>query len=887
VPTGTVTFLFSDIEGSTRLVQELGSVGYRELLEQHQRLLRAAFAAHGGVERATEGDSFFVVFRDAPSAVAAAAEAQRSLGTASWPQGREVRVRIGLHTGEGIRGGDDYIGVDVNRAARIASAGHGGQVLISESTRALAERQLPIGVALRDLGGHRLKGLAVAERVYQVIVDGLPSEFPPLRSEPSRAAHLPPRLTSFVGRESELADVQRLLATSRLVTLVGPGGSGKTSLAIECARTVAEEFEDGAWFAALDTVSDPELIPSQIVGSLGLRDVRGQSAGESLLENLSGRQMLLVLDNFEQVIEASSFVGKVLAVASEVKVLVTSRAPLHVTGEQLFPVHPLALPARPHPTSAAGDQVDPDALLSAPAVRLFVDRAQQVQPTFRLTAENGAAIVEICERLDGLPLGIELAAARVSLLGAVGIRDRLSQRAGLPAAPNRDVPERQRTLREAIGWSHDLLEPVARALFARLSVFVGGCRIQEAEAVCRGASEVGGEVVDTLSALVDQSLVTASQTDDVVRYAMLETIREYADERLAERDEAAEFRRRHALVFLALAEANALAFGTRGSGAIARWFAAEEANLQAVVRWSIETGAAETGLLLIAALQHYWRLDGRLVERRSIALEVLDIPGADLPSRPRMRALEAAGSLFYDSGDNGRADSLYRAQLEVARKIGDQQGATDALFNLAFTEDWRDRPAEAFARVEELVASYRQLGDERSLARTEVLRAALLLVDNENEALRVLEAVHLRFRALDDVPYEAMAASMIGGAYLKQGDSRAAARWFVETLVVLREIGDMPRLAMLLPIEAMAALELGRPESAAVILGASEALSRRYGLQRPAGLEQTLAFMDPRSRTRAALDPESFEAAMRRGREMTFEEAVAYVLEMAKPLLDG
>jgi len=646
VPTGTVTFLFSDIEGSTQLVQELDSAGYRELLEQHQRLLRTAFAAHGGVERGTEGDSFFVVFRDAPSAIAATVNAQRALVAADWPLGHEVRVRMGLHSGEGIRGGDDYVGVDVNRAARIASAAHGGQVLVSESTRALSDRQLPSGVALRDLGEHRLKGLALPERLYQLTIAGLRSDFPPLRSEPSRAAHLPPRLTSFVGRESELGEVQRLLAARHLVTLVGSGGSGKTSLAIECARVVADAFQDGAWFVALDTVSDSELVPPQIVGSLGLRDVSGQSAGESLLENLSRRHLLLVLDNFEQVIEASAFVGKLLAAASEVKVLVTSRAPLHVTGEQLFPVRPLAVPARAHPTYPAGHQVDPDALMSAPAVRLFVDRAQQVQPAFRLTAENAAAVVEICERLDGLPLGIELAAARISLLGAAGIRDRLAQRAGLPAAPNRDVPERQRTLREAISWSHDLLEPAARALFARLSVFAAGCRIQEAEAVCRDASQPGVEVVDTLAALVDQSLVTASQTDDIGRYGMLETIREYAGERLAERDEAAEYRRRHALTFLALAEVNAHALGTRGGGAVAQWFAVEEANLQAAVRWSIETGEAETGLRLIAALQGYWRLDGRVLERRSIALAILGIPGADVPSRARMRALEAAGSLF-------------------------------------------------------------------------------------------------------------------------------------------------------------------------------------------------------------------------------------------------
>ena len=403
--------------------------------------------------------------------------------------------------------------------------------------------------------------------------------------------------------------------------------------------------------------------------------------------------------------------------------------------------------------------------------------------------------------------------------------------------------------------------------------------------MCGPGSELGADVIDTLAALVDQSLVAATPDGEIVRYGMLETIRGYAAERLSERGERADIERRHALAYLALAEATAPALGTRQRGAAMRRFQTEAENLQTAVRWAIETGEAETGLRLAAALAPYWRFEGRILERRSAILEILEIPGAASPSHWRMRALEAAGLLFYYSGDNARADSFYRAQLEMARTVGDAQGVADATFNLAWTQDWRGRSDEARAGIDELAEVYRELGDERSLARMEVLRGGMLLFDDAEAARRVLEAAHARFRALDDVGYEMMAASMIGGAYLQQGERRQAARWFIEVLIMSRDMGDLPGITGLLPIQAVAALELGRPESAGVIMGAFEALTLRYGVQTPASLEQVYAVMDPRGRVKAELDPEAFDDAMRRGRVMTLEEVVAYVLEIAKPLM--
>ena len=440
MPTGTLTFLFSDIEGSTGLLESLGTATYRESLEQHQRLLRAAFAAAGGSERSTVGDSFFVVFRDASSAVAAAVAAQRALAAATWPGGMPVRVRIGLHSGEGVAGGDDYVGLDVHRAARIAAAAHGGQVLVSASTRALVQSARLADVELVDLGEHRLRGVSATERLFQLAIFGLPSTFPPPRTESVSAVHLPPRLTSFVGRDTELADLADHVVANRLVTLTGPGGSGKTSLATECARAVADQFADGAWFVALDAISDPDLVAPAILGALELRETGDRTADEQLRDNLAHRELLLLLDNFEQVLPASTLVSSILIAAPAVQVIATSRAPLHLAAEQVYPLRPLPVPH-------TADSIDPadgqlldsatlDALLAIPSVQLFVDRAQRVQPTFRLTPENASAVAAICDMLDGLPLGIELAAARIPLLGARGVAERLARQVAPPGDPS-------------------------------------------------------------------------------------------------------------------------------------------------------------------------------------------------------------------------------------------------------------------------------------------------------------------------------------------------------------------------------------------------------------------------------------------------------------------
>lgn len=870
---GTVTFLFSDIEGSTRLAQKLGTSTYRALLEQHNRLLRAAAAAHGGAERGTQGDSFLVAFVDAASAIAAAVEAQRSLSAAVWPDGADVRVRMGIHSGQGIAGGDDYVGLDVNLAARITSAAHGGQVLLSDSTRALAVRGLSAGVGLRDVGRHALKDFEEPERLYQLVVEGLPSEFPPLRGVRPGEGNLPGRLSRFVGRQAETDAVRQLLVENSLVTLAGPGGTGKTALAVEVGRQVATDFSDGAWFVALDGVSDPELVGSAIVSALGLRDLSGRSAHDRLVDNLSGRALLLVLDNFEQVLEAAPLVSDLMAAGPRVKIMVTSRAPLHLAAEQVYPVPPLRMPED-------GDTTEQ--LQKVPSVELFIDRARRVQPSFALTPQNAASIVDICSRLDGLPLGIELAAARVHVLGVGGIQDRLARRLELPALPARNVPARQRTLRGAIAWSHDLLDPREQRLWARLSVFAGGCRLKEVEAVCRSPGDAPNEIVDGLTTLVDHRVVIARDVRNAVRFGMLETVHEVADTYLAQ-DERPGLLRRHAEAYLALIEEQAPLLEGRDGAAAFDLVGDDWNNLNSATRWTIDAGEAEMALLLVARLWRFWWLRGEMETGRSTIATVLGMSGADAPTPARVRALEAMGGMLYYAADNDGASRSYRAQRDLAQQIGDLRGIADAQFNLAFTVDLKSRLDRGQALIDEIADSYQAVGDEIGVARTEWLQANLFWAAGRmDEARAASERSIARFQELGDLPYELLATSSLAMACLQMGDREAAVRWFLVAFARNHERGDAAGITVALPLMAAAALAVAGPEPAATILGAYDGLSRRYGIRMPRGLEEVVEMQDPRSAARAALSETEFEAAMDRGREMTMKAVVEFVIEILR-----
>ncbi len=496
-PSGTVTLVFSDIEGSTRVLQRSGD-SYAELLAMHRDLIREAFARHHAFEVDMQGDAFFVTFASASDAAAAAADAQRALAAHDWPDDNEIRVRMGLHTGEPRLIGDRYVGIDVHHGARVMAAGHGGQVLVSESTRALLDDR----VRLRDLGEHRLKDLTGPQHLYQLEIEGLPAEFPPLNTLDSRPTNLPALPSAFIGRARELADVEALLAREdlRLLTLTGAGGAGKTRLALQVAAEAIEQFPNGVFFVSLSPVRDWELVVPTIAQTLGLREYPGETMLETLEGYVSERQLLLLLDNLEHVVAAAPAISGLLAAAPGLRVLATSRTPLHLSGERTYAVPPLALPDRERPANAAD-------LEESEAVRLFVERAHAAATDFALTDDNAEAVAEICVRLDGLPLAIELAAPRVRALTPAALLRRLDQRLKLLTGGAQDLDERQRTLRATIEWSHDLLLEDEKVLFARLGSFVGGCRLEAAEALCDPDGSLETDVLDGLGSLLEKSLL--------------------------------------------------------------------------------------------------------------------------------------------------------------------------------------------------------------------------------------------------------------------------------------------------------------------------------------------------------------------------------------------
>ena len=868
LPTGTVTFLFTDIEGSTKLVQALGD-RYAEVLSTHRQIVRSAIEREGGTEVGTEGDSVFAVFPTAAAGIAATATAQRAIDAAAWPAGTQVRVRMGLHTGEGRLGGENYIGLDVHRASRIAAAGHGGQVIVSESTRTLAEGALPPGTQLRELGAHRLKDLANPERLFQLDIMGLPVEFPALRSLDARANNLPIQLTSFVGREAEIAAVGELLDHARLVTLTGPGGAGKTRLALQVAAERLMQHSDGVFFVELAPITETAMVPSAIAVTLHLREATDRPVLDTVTDALRDRDMLLVLDNFEQLQDAAPAVATILAAAPKLRVLVTSRGRLHVRGEEEYPVPPLRIPDAAHlPTITELSQYE--------GVLLFIERARTARRDFEVTAASAPAIAEIVSRLDGLPLAIELAAAKSRILTPDAILGRLGSRLAFLRGGARDLPARQQTLREAIDWSYQLLAAPDQARLRRLGTFVGGFTIAAAEELL-SQDEPGVDAVEALESLADQSLIRRLQGEHGEhRLAMLETIREFALERLAEAGEMDELRRRHAQLMLATIERlePRLASSSEALDAVTH----DHDNLRAALAWAIETGDADLGLRLGYASWRFWQRRGHLREGRSWFERLLAIPGAEAPTAARAKGLTGAAGIAYWQNDYPAAIAWYEEAEAIVRALGDRVWLADALYNTGTTAALVGDLASVTSRLAEGTEIGRELGDDSILGR--FLQAAgymAFMGDRLDEARGPLEeGLKVALRGTDPAAI-AVGHHTVGQVARLQGHPDDAARHYREAIRITNELGDTAQMTE--PLQGLAAVlvALGEPERGVRLLGANVAIRERLGGGPP---PEWLRLGDPLAEARRLLSEEAYNQAWEAGLGMSVDEAVQKALEL-------
>jgi predicted ATPase len=811
-----VTFLFTDVEGSTRLLHELGAAEYAMALDEHRRILRKAFAAQGGIEVDTQGDAFFYAFPTAPGALEAAAKAVE--GLAPGP----IKVRLGVHTGTPLVTEEGYVGVDVHRAARIAAVGYGGQVLVSASTASLAGTD-----GLRDLGEHRLKDLSAPERIYQ-LGDG---EFPALKS--LYRTNLPIPATAFLGREGELAELGELLAREdvRLLTLTGPGGTGKTRLALQAAADAADAYPDGIFWVPLAPLRDPELVLEEASQAVGAQD--------GLADHIAAKRLLLLLDNFEHLMVAARALSELLAACPQLRLLVTSRELLQLPGEQAYPVPPLA---------------------EQDGVELFTARARASLPGFSV----GPVVGELCERLDNLPLALELAAARVRVLSPEQLLERLSGRLDLLKA-GRGVDPRQQTLRATIEWSHDLLDEEEQRLFARLAVFRGGWTLESVEDVCDAD-------LDTLQSLVDKSLVRIREGE---RFWMLETIREYAAEQLEASEEADELYRRHAEHLLALAE-EAEPYTHRVDAEWLDRLEREADNLRVALDWLEASGETQLVLRLAGALMDFWGAKGHLAEGHRRLEEAL--AADESPTPARAKALNAAADMCIGQGDAARARRRAEQGLALHRQLGDAWGVAVSLYLLGAAEADDQEFEKARELWEESARLFNEVGDSPlALLATRMLAwaydelgetdRALRLKHNVLEQARISGDKNVQVHVLESLAHEAAAA----------GHMKEAAEPLEEAWRLNCELGDRFREAIIVCRFARVLAFGGRATAATRVLACGETLYEKMGASPMGWLRR--GNDEALIQIREQLDEAAFADAWDRGRTLTADDAVALALD--------
>ncbi len=867
LPSGTVTMLFSDIEGSTLLLSRLGA-DYAQALTGQRTVLRKAWAEHGGTEIGTEGDSFFVVFATATAAATAAAQAQRGLEDYPWPRGEHVRVRMGVHTGSPTVQDDGYVGMDVHRAARVAGAAHGGQVIVSDATAHLVQGSLPDGVGLRDLGAHQLKDMPVPEHLFQLQVAGLEDQFPPLKSL-GTASSLPTPPTALVGRDGELAELAAAVGSPhvRLVTLTGPGGSGKTRLAIGLAKTLVDDFPDGVFFVPLATVTTAEVMWTTIAETLDVPPEGRIPPG--FFTHVAHRSALLVLDNLEQLPVADAVVAELLSEAPQVVVVATSRRPLHVMGEHEHAVPPLELP-------------EDDSLGEAEAsgaVQLFINQARKVRPSFTVTADNSAAVAAISRRLDGLPLALELAASRTKLLSPRALLARLDQALDFTAASGHG-PSRQKTLRDTIAWSCDLLTSDQRGFFRRLGVFAGGADLDAIAAVIATDGEPAvTDPLDVVADLVDASLVTVKETPDgEPRIGMLETVRVYALDELTATGELEPTQQRHALHYLRVAEQ--LSPRLRGGRRLdtRAELEAEHDNFREALSWALQRNSAHeahVGLCLCAALGGFWTSSGYFFEGRRWLEQAIGAAG-ETDSPELARCLSLLADILADLGDYVAAHERATSSLEMARRLGDTRQELIALRILAGAEVDRGRWDVARPMYEQAVRLARESGEKEQLR--SVLSSFAMLEGSERNYQRQVdldsEALAIS-RELGDIAAVLVAQHNMAAELREGGNSEEAKKQMERLIPDLLKFSAPDTLSVVAEDYAAALAELGSHQSAVRLLGSAEATRERLGTPRHPMQEADIA--EAFAKARAALTSEQWDEAYGDGRNTSVEDVLTEV----------
>jgi len=860
------TFLFADIEGSSRLWEQ-DAERMQPALARHDAIARAAVVNNRGVVVKMIGDGVHAAFDDPLDAVRATLELQREIAVLEAENGIPLRIRCGLHAGVHERRDNDYFGAAVNRAARITSAAHGGQILLSNAVVALLADRLPANVELHDLGSVRLRGLMTPEHVFQVVHPDLRRDFPPLRSLEGIPNNLPQQVTSFVGRERELEEVKRLLADTRLLTLTGVGGLGKTRLSLHVAADVMENYPDGVWLAEFAALTDGARVAQAVASAIGIKEEAGRPVQEALVKFVADRRLLVIFDNCEHLVQAcADLAAQLLHAGPDVKILASSREHLRVAGETTYPVHSLSVPDLPRGLPA-------NELGQFEAVRLFVERARAVQPAFALNDANADAVADICRRVDGIPLALELAAACVRALSVERIAIRLDDRFALLRGGDRTVLPRQQTLRALIDWSYDLLDSDERVLFRRLAVFAGGFTPESVQAVCATSEIEKSRVFDLLTQLVEKSLVVVDP--DTERYRLLETIRQYAMARLGDANEVDALRTRHLGFYLAFAEMACPELIGQHQGMWLARLDVERENILTAHDWAARApDGAQQGLRLISAVKRYWMSRGLLGLGYRTTVEALSHPGTQTRNEARCQTLFDAGQIAVFMGRYANAQPHLEESLGIARELQDQSRIASVLQPLALASHGQGNAAQALIYLEEGLVIARELGATRQIASTLNALAQVYRVEGDLEqAARLYDQMLDVARKLGDKYVVAVGLLNLAMVAITTGNAERARGMLLEVLAIANETGSKPVGQSGLDVCAGLAVLLRNFEQAAEFYGAAEALAEQTGIQRD---PTDSAFLLPLiARARETLGDTAFTDAIEAGRPLAYEEALS------------